>query len=267
MIDSNQVRYKFFQDCKYFLQASPNGRLVIQYYNKIINDFATYPDNWIGKDKVPTVYYEDIDYRISFQKYSEYVDIESTENWTYYKSPIKNTPPTSLHSSDPGHHHNKLYLDCESFLYDNPGAKLSIQYYDEDQDSFEDYPSYLLEDTAIPNFKESVAYRFNLQKSLDSLVSKQEREVWTTFLAKIETKKVSKRKVYPTFHFRWYGTKILNRLQQLFVFNSDDAGLLSKLDLDEVDSFVFENQPNHLVSEWLETIEHEWRYIPFVEAT
>ena len=70
----------------------------------------------------------------------------------------------------------------------------------------------------------------------------------------------------PTMHFRWYGSRTQPVLQQLFVFNAAEAGLLAGLALTDANADVFADEPNHLVSEWLTGIRHEWRNVPFVES-
>ncbi len=67
----------------------------------------------------------------------------------------------------------------------------------------------------------------------------------------------------PTNHLRLAdGT-----LQQLFVYDADDAWLLSLHSLTDVDEEVFKEQPHHMVEEWLEQeVDHEWRAVPVKPA-
>jgi len=71
---------------------------------------------------------------------------------------------------------------------------------------------------------------------------------------------------YPTMHFRFHGSRTQQVLQQLFVFDQDDSWVLSMHALTDIDAEVFNNQPSHMVSEWLSTINHEWRNVPFLEV-
>jgi hypothetical protein len=69
----------------------------------------------------------------------------------------------------------------------------------------------------------------------------------------------------PTNHFRHYSKDFAPQvLQQLFVFEEGDAYLLSNYSMTDIDTDVFKEEPNHLVSEWVDTISHEWRTIPHV---
>lgn len=51
-------------------------------------------------------------------------------------------------------------------------------------------------------------------------------------------------------------------LEQLVVFNEDDAYLLGKYEMSSVDPEVFRDQPNHTMREWLKGVNHQWRGVP-----
>jgi hypothetical protein len=65
----------------------------------------------------------------------------------------------------------------------------------------------------------------------------------------------------PTAHMQWSPAGVL---QQLFVFDEDDAFVLEARSLDDVDADVFEGIDPRTARAWLiqRHINHEWRSVP-----